>query len=109
MANCLDKVWTEDTINVLYDLGVKNENLCLLYEGTKKSFVSINSPSGQTARFEVNNLVAQGSTWGPLMTSSSIDTIGKDAQESGENTYLYKKIAKIPPLSFVDDVAAITN
>ena len=109
VAKCFDEVWPADTINVLYDLGVKNRNLNILYEGTKKSYIAINTPSGQTERFEVEELVAQGSTWGPLMTSASVDTIGKEAQESGKNCYVYKDSLKVPPLSFVDDIASISN
>ena len=108
VAKCFDEVWPADTINILYDLGVKNENLCIIYEGTQKSYISIKTTSGQTERFEVGQLVAQGSTWGPLMTSASIDTIGKDAQQSGQNCYSYKSV-KIPPLSFVDDVSSINK
>ena len=63
----------------------------------------------QSERFEVNDLVAQGSTWGPLMTSASIDTIGKEAQETGKCTFIYKDTVKIPPSSFVDDVLAVSN
>ena len=109
VAKCFDEVWPEDTINVLYDLGVRNQNLCLLYEGMKKSYIMIKTPSGETERFEVEKIVAQGSTWGPLAPSASIDSIGKDAQETGKNCYTYKDTVKIPPLSFVDDVAAITK
>ena len=42
------------------------------------------------------------------MTSASVDTIGKDAQETGKNCYSYKNV-KVPPLSFVDDVASINK
>ena len=108
VAKCFDEVWPADTINVLYDLGVQNSNLNILYEGTKRSYISIKTPAVQTDRFEVEQLVAQGSTWGPLMTSASVDTIGKDAQETGRNCYTYKETLKIPPLSFVDDVAAVS-
>ena len=62
VAKCFDEMWPADTINVLYDLGVRNQNLWLLYEGMKKSFISIKTPSGQTNRFEVEQLLAQGST-----------------------------------------------
>ena len=76
-------------------MGVKNDNLCLLYEGTKKSLVAINTAFGKTDRFEINDLIAQGSSWGPLMTSASVDTIGKSAQETGENCFLYKETVTI--------------
>ena len=43
VAKCFDEVWPDDTVNVLYDLGVRNENLCLLYEGMKKSYILIST------------------------------------------------------------------
>ena len=108
VAKCFDEEWPADSLNVLYDLGVRNDNLCLLYEGTKKTKIAINTAVGQTERFQVENLIAQGSSWGPLMTSASVDTIGKSAQETGENCFIYKDTVKIPPLSFVDDVASMS-
>ena len=63
----------------------------------------------ESERFEVNDLLCQGSTWEPLKTSATIDTIGKDEEESGENTYKYKETVMVPPLSFIDDIAAITK
>ena len=94
VAKCFDEEWPADTINVLYDLGVKNDNLCLLYEGTKKSKLAINTVFGQPERFEVDNLIAQGSSWDPLMTSAFVDTIGNDAQETGQNCLIYKDTVK---------------
>ena len=54
MAKCFDEVWLADTMNILYDLGVKNENVCILYEVTQKSYILIKMPSGQTERFEAD-------------------------------------------------------
>ena len=82
--------------------------MCLLYEGTKKTNLAINTAFGKSERFEVENLIAQGGSWGPLITSASVDTIGKSAQETGENCYIYKDTVKVPPLSFVDDIAAMS-
>ena len=53
VAKCFDEMWPADVINVLYDLGVTSQNLCMLHEGMKKSLISIKSPSGTTERFEV--------------------------------------------------------
>ena len=43
VAKCFDEEWPADSINVLYDLGLKNDNLCLLYEGTKNAQIAINN------------------------------------------------------------------
>ena len=106
---CFDEVWPADAINVLFELGVKNDNLCILNEETKKALVSVNTSVGKTERFEVNDLLCQGSSWGPLKTSATVDTVGKDEEKSGENSYEYKESVKIPPLSFVDDILALSK
>ena len=49
----------------------------------------------------------------PLMSLArqqcSVDTIGKHEEKTGENIYEYKKSVKIPPLSFIDDILALTK
>ena len=36
MSKCFDKLWLKECMNDLYDAGVKNSNLNLLYEGGKE-------------------------------------------------------------------------
>ena len=70
---CFDEVWPADAINVLYDLGLQNDNLSVLHEETKKAIVTVNSSVGKSEQFEVNDLLCQGSSWGPLKTSATVD------------------------------------
>ena len=51
----------------------------------------------------------QGSVLAPIKTSVQIDSIGKECSEKGENIYLYKNSVPIPPLSFIDDIAAFSK
>ena len=39
----------------------------------------------------------------------TIDSIGKECTVKGENLYLYKNSVPIPPLSFIDDIAAFSK
>ena len=39
--------------------------------------VAINTAVGQTERVNIPEITAQGGTWGPLLCSNSIDTVGK--------------------------------
>ena len=45
----------------------------------------------------------QGSVWGPLCCTSTMDKIGKKAYKSGSPLYAYKGLVNIPPLGMVDD------
>ena len=54
----------------------------------------------------IPEITAQGGTWGPLLCSNSIDTVGKYSEESGQ-FYVYKKITRIIPLAMVDDLLSV--
>ena len=46
---CFDSMWLEECINDLYDSGVQNPNLALIYEANKTNKVSVMTPSGLTS------------------------------------------------------------
>ena len=45
----------------------------------------------------------QGSVWGPLCCTSTMDKIGQRAYKSGSPLYTYKGQVSVPPLGMVDD------
>ena len=51
----------------------------------------------------------QGGVLAPIKTSVQIDSIGKECLETGENVYKYKNTVSVPPLSYIDDVAAFSK
>ena len=71
--------------------------------------VAVNTGVGQTERRTVNKVVTQGGTWGPMMCSSHIDTLGQTCQKTGENLYLYKNLVNILPLAMVDDLLGVAE
>ena len=62
-----------------------------------------------TTRENIPNIVQQGGTWGPILCSNSIDTLGKKCRDRKENFYLYKGVVKILPLAMVDDLNGIAK
>ena len=62
-----------------------------------------------TSRENIPNIVQQGGTWGPILCSNSIDTLGKKCRYRNENFYLYKGVVKILPLAIVDDLNRIAK
>ena len=71
--------------------------------------VAVKTAVGLTERVNMPNIVQQGGTWGPMLCSNTIDTLGKKCQERGEHYYMYKKTARILPLAFVDDLSGISK
>ena len=74
-----------------------------MYELNQNNLVAINTPVGQTKRVNIQNIVMQGSTPGPLKCSNSIDTLGKKSIKNGQNLYNYKGV-DVPLLGCVDDI-----
>ena len=70
--------------------------------------VAVNTSVGQTDRVNIPEIVTQGGTWGPMLCSNTIDTVGKFASENGP-CFIYKKMATIIPLAMVDDLLAVSS
>ena len=112
LQKAFDALWLEDCLNDVIDVlpeESRNDKISLLYETNKKNMVAVKTPHGITERVDIPKIVQQGGTWGPLLCSNSIDSLGKKCRDRGEHIYLYKSIASILPLAFVDDLNAITK
>ena len=60
-------------------------------------------------RQEVNKVVMQGETFGPLCCSVQVDTFGKECTNKKQLLYEYKDEVGVPPLAMVDDLVCISN
>ena len=80
-------MWLQDCLNDLYDSGVRNRNLAMIYEANRKNQVSVKTPDDTTKRVTIDNLVMQGEVMAPLECSVSVDTFGKECQN--EEKYLF--------------------
>ena len=112
IEQAFDALWLEECMSDMFDsLSVqkRDDKIALLYQSSVRNLVSVNTPHGLTERQNIESIVQQGGTWGPLMCSNSIDTIGKQIQNSGEMLYVYKKSVRIPPLAMVDDIMAVSD
>ena len=92
LVKAFDVLWLADCFNDLWDTlpdESHDDKLGLLYKISTKNLVAINTPFGQTEKFDVSEIVTQGGTWGPLLCSNSIDKIGKNSLEKRQ-VYRYK-------------------
>ena len=95
---CFDYMWMEECVNDMYDYGVRNPNLAMIYEANKVNNVAVMTPNGLTERTKIEKIVMQGEVFGPLECSITVDTIGKECQATNQYLYSYKGV-DVPPLS----------
>ena len=104
LRKCFDGLWLEECCNNLFEAGIVDDKLALIYEGNKRNLVAVSTPAGVTKRVEMNKIVCQGESNGPLIAGVQMDGIAKDmVKHYSENLYVYKNKVKIPCLEMVDD------
>ena len=70
--------------------------------------MAVKTPSGMTERQTVKNIVLQGDTWGSILASVQVDTIGKECVADGHG-YLYKNQLSVWFLGLFDDIIGVTE
>ena len=101
---CFDSLWLEECCNDLFEAGVNDDQIALIYKMNSKNQVAVKTPFGVSERKTVERIVLQGEVFGPLLCSVTIDTFGKECIEEEKNLYMYKGEVGVPPLAMIDDV-----
>ena len=70
--------------------------------------MAVNTPSGLSDRNSIKNCVLQGDTFGSLLASVQVDTIGQEFEETGLG-YLYKGQVMVTMLGLVDDIIGVSK
>lgn len=112
LEKAFDSLWLEDCLNDIFDNTSEdnhNDKLSLLYQSNKDNLVAVKTAVGLTDRINIPAIVQQGGTWGPLLCSNSVDSIGKKCKARGEHIYLYKNISRVLPLAFIDDLQGVAK
>ena len=76
---CFDKLWLQACINSLYEAGIDNDYLKLLYIENKKANIAVKINNQLSTRICVKDVVMQGSVWGSLKCTTTLDTMNKTA------------------------------
>ena len=104
---CFDSLWLEECINDIHDAGLQNDKLNLLYLMNNTAQVAVKTPWGSTERNTMSNIVMQGTVWGSLFCTATMDKLGKMKYSNKEMLYNYKGIVEVPALEMVDDVVDV--
>ena len=106
---CFDGMWLQDCLNDLYDTGVRNRNLAIIYEANKKNKVAVKTPEDITERVTIEDLILQGEVMAPLECSVSVDSFGKECQKEEKYLFYYRDYVGIPSLAMIDDLVNISD
>ena len=107
-AQMFDSINLQQALSDIYDAGVDDDTLSLLYDANKEIQMSVKTTNGLTDRQTLQNIVLQGDTWGSILASVHVDNIGKECLEEGHG-YLYKNTLKVGFLGLVDDIIGVTE
>ena len=103
IEKCFDRLWLEDCINSLWDNGVTDDILYLIYMMNRRANIVIRTPFGNTESFTIDSLVKQGTSLGPILNNCSLDEICVHC-----DSYQYGAV-EIKTLEFVDDIPDANN
>ena len=107
VRQCFDGLWPEECLNDLYQYGIQDDCLPLLYNGFSDIEIKVKTPVGITQAAKIEKTVMQGDVWGSPACSVSVDSIGKECLRDHKYLYHYKGKVPIPPLAMVDDLLCI--
>ena len=106
---CFDSLWLEECMNDLFEAGIDDDNLALLYEANRNINMAVKTPNGLTEREYIKNIVLQGDVYGPIECSVQVDTFGKECLDEEKHLYMYKDKVGIPPLAMIDDLVSVSH
>ena len=89
LKQCFDSLWLVQCCNYLYEAGVTNDKLAMIYEGNMTNKISVKLPgeAGVTDSAVIEECVLQGGGLGPTLCSNSVDRVGKESISRKEHLY----------------------
>ena len=85
-------------MNTLYENGLRNDKLVLIYEETRNAKIAVKLSRGITIRIDIKNIIMQGTVFGSLICTSVINKLAKLLYQNSELLYKYKDVVEVPIL-----------
>ena len=70
--------------------------------------MAVKTPNRLTERQVVKDIVLQGGTFGSILVSVQVDSIGKECMKESLS-YMYKNVLPLGMIGLVDDILGITE
>ena len=109
VEKCHDSLWLHEVVNDLFDAGMKNDKLALLFLENSSAQVAVKNSSGISRRVTIRNIIMQGTVWANLCCTVLMDKLGKLMYENPELMYKYRGRVSVPSLQMVDDVMVLAK
>ena len=100
LVKCFDRLWLKDCLNDLSDCGMREREIGLIYKLNREAHFKVDTPAGMTDEIVVQEIVKQGTVFGPKLCCSSTGKINEDLNE--EEAIFPNVIIKA--LAYVDDL-----
>ena len=107
VEKCFDALWVEECINDIFEAGLTNDKLVLLYLENQNANIAVKTPRGRSSRVSTKNLIMQGTVWASFLCTVTMDKLGKFVYNHPDLTYKYKGVVETPSLGMVDDVLCV--
>jgi hypothetical protein len=88
-SQMFDSIDLKEAISDIYDTGVDDDNLALLYRGNEEIHMAVKTANGLSERQIVRNCVLQEDAFGSILASVQVDKIGQECMEEGYS-YLWE-------------------
>ena len=107
IEKCFDALWAQECINDIYDAGLTNDKLPLLFLENMNAQCAVKVNNCKSKRIDIKNTIMQGTVWGSLFCTATMDKLGKLVYKDKELVYKYKGVVDTPCLGMVDDILSI--
>ena len=77
-SQMFDGMELKESLSDLYNSGVQDDTLHLIYEANKNVAVRVKTSYGLTEELHLEEVVLQGEVWGPSLAANQVDTFGKE-------------------------------
>ena len=104
-ATCFDSLWLEDSILTMWDLGIRNKLLPLMYKLNEKAVIKVKTPFGITDPFTAPTIVKQGTVLGSKLCCASTAEICDEDCTGGASVGTVSLVSTV----YVDDANRINN
>ena len=100
---CFDELWYQETHNDMFDAKVQDDKFSIIAKMDEVAQVVVKTPCGITDEFTLKQIIMQGSVFGPIKSTITIDTLGQDCENYKKGLFKYKNSLFLPPLALIDD------
>ena len=103
---CFDRLWLKDCLVELWKAGMREREIKIIYEMNRLANIEIKTPNGITKEILVNDIVRQGTIFGPKLSCISTQNVN--------NLILPMKTVISPEIEveapvYVDDILGVGN